>query len=132
MGALTAVRVLLWLRPLSRAPDDEKNTRWGFPAYESATKPLLNSRWGAYRTGGDSALPMTNEAAVNNAQVMIQLIRDALTDGLAEYNTLQANAYIVSLLECTLIDRAQFESLMVDTRAARGAWTSKKGKRRHL
>lgn len=77
-------------------------------------------------------MPMTNEAAVNNAQVMIQLIRDALTDGLAEYNTLQANAYIVSLLECTLIDRAQFESLMVDTRAARGAWTSKKGKRRHL
>jgi len=75
---------------------------------------------------------MTNEAAANNAQAMIQIIRDSLTDGLAEYNTLQANAYIVSLLECRLIERARFESLMVDKRAARSAWTPKKGKRCHL
>lgn len=73
---------------------------------------------------------MTNDAAMDNAQAMIQLISDAPSEAQSGSNALQAHAYIASLWECRLIDRTQFDTLNVNARTARSAWTPGKGKRR--
>ena len=61
---------------------------------------------------------MTTRNAVARARWMIQLIGDSRVLGLAESKAARARGYIVSLCDCGLLDRLQYEALTVEAELA--------------
>lgn len=53
---------------------------------------------------------------------MIEIIRQSLAEGLAERNKSMADDYIISLLDCGLIERDQFEELTAESELAVANW----------
>lgn len=65
---------------------------------------------------------MTNRSAVARARTMIEIIRQSLVVGLAERNKAMADGYVVSLLDCGLIERGQFDELIAESELALTNW----------
>jgi hypothetical protein len=60
----------------------------------------------------------TNRSAVARARTMIAIIRQSLVEGLAERNKAMADGYVISLLDCGLIERGQFDELIAESELA--------------
>ena len=65
---------------------------------------------------------MTNRSAVARARTMIEIIRQSLVEGLAERNKAMADGYVISLLDCGLIERGQFDELIAESELALTNW----------
>lgn len=77
-------------------------------------------------------MPMTHVTAMARARAMIQTIRYSLVPGLVERNREMAERYALSLLECGLIKRNEYEDLMVEIEMEFSRWRVTLGLQRHL
>jgi hypothetical protein len=68
---------------------------------------------------------MSNRSAIAPARSMIEVISLSVGEGLAERNAWMAKGYVTSLLDCSLIDQAQFDALNEQAETALRAWRPK-------
>ena len=75
---------------------------------------------------------MTNRSAVERARSMIVAILQSPVPGLAERNKTVADGYIISLLDCGLIERNQYEELRIQAELALSRWRARPNFEKHL
>lgn len=71
-------------------------------------------------------MSMTNRSAMAPARTVIEDINLRLAQGSAERNMLMAKEYFASLMNCGLIERGQFEELVVNAELTYSRWSQRK------
>lgn len=70
---------------------------------------------------------LTTRNALARARSMIEVIRLSTAHGLVDRNKAVAEGYILSLLDCGLIERVHFDQLTNEAEEAVSSWSAKPG-----